>query len=71
MDQLWDTLAEGGSTDQCGWLRDKYGVSWQTVPGVLDRLFRGPDPVKANRVMEAMLKMVKLDIKTLQRAYDG
>ncbi|MBN1966786.1 MAG: VOC family protein [Anaerolineae bacterium] len=71
VDHLWDRLLEGGEADQCGWLRDKFGVSWQIVPGVLGELMSDPDPVKAQRVTEAMLQMVKLDIKALQAAYAG
>lgn len=71
VDYLWARLTEGGHEDQCGWLRDKYGVSWQIVPRILGSLMSDPDPEKARRVTEAMLKMVKLDIATLQRAYEG
>ena len=71
VDYLWSRLTEGGQEEQCGWLKDKYGVSWQIVPAVLGELMSDPDPVKARRVTEAMLKMVKLDIPTLRRAYEG
>ena len=71
VDRLWDTLSDGGSVVQCGWLKDRYGVSWQIVPGVLPQMLADPDPEKARRVMQAMLQMVKLDIAGLQRAYDG
>lgn len=71
VDYYWEKLLEGGAPEQCGWLKDKYGVSWQIVPSVLDRLLNDPDPVKANRVMQAMLKMVKLDIAELKRAYES
>jgi len=71
VDRLWDALSEGGSVERCGWLRDRYGVSWQIVPSVLPQLLGDPDPAKAQRVMQAMLKMVKLDIAGLQAAYDG
>jgi len=71
VDRLWDALSEGGAADQCGWLRDRYGVSWQIVPSVLPRLLGGPDAAGAQRAMQAMLRMVKLDIAALQRAYDG
>ena len=72
VDRLWDgLLAGGGQPDQCGWLTDRYGVSWQIVPGVMGELMSDPDPVKVNRVMQAMLKMVKIDIAELQRAYKG
>ncbi|MBC8061720.1 MAG: VOC family protein [Clostridiaceae bacterium] len=70
VDELWDKLSEGGEKGQCGWLKDKYGVSWQIVPTVLGDLMNDPDPVKSQRVMEAMLQMNKLDIKKLKQAYD-
>jgi predicted 3-demethylubiquinone-9 3-methyltransferase (glyoxalase superfamily) len=69
MDRLWDRLSEGGEPGQCGWLKDKYGVSWQIVPTILTRFLTDRDPVKANRVMEAMLKMNKIDITALKAAY--
>ena len=69
VDTYWDRLLEGGGRpDQCGWLVDRFGVSWQIVPSVLNELLRDPDGEKANRVMQAMLQMVKLDIAELQRA---
>jgi predicted 3-demethylubiquinone-9 3-methyltransferase (glyoxalase superfamily) len=71
VDELWDRLSEGGRTDQCGWLQDKYGLSWQIVPTLLGELMGDKDPVKSNRVMGAMLKMTKLDMKKLQEAYEG
>lgn len=71
VDRLWDTLSKGGSIEQCGWLKDRYGISWQIVPTVLPQLLGDPDPAKAQRVMQAMLKMVKLDIAGLKAAYDG
>jgi predicted 3-demethylubiquinone-9 3-methyltransferase (glyoxalase superfamily) len=71
IDRLWDALGEGGSIEQCGWLKDRYGVSWQIVPTVLGELMRDKDPAKTRRVAEAMLKMVKLDIEGLRRAYEG
>ena len=70
IDELWDKLSAGGSVRQCGWLQDKFGISWQIVPNVLGRLLRDPDPAKSGRVMQAMLNMVKLDIAALQRAAD-
>ena len=69
VDRLWDKLSAGGEQQQCGWLRDKYGVTWQIVPSVLGELMSDPNPAKSQRVMQAMLQMTKLDIKTLQRAY--
>ena len=72
VDRLWDTLsANGGSVEQCGWLRDRYGVSWQIVPTALMQYLGGSDPAGAQRTMQAMLQMVKLDIAGLKRAYEG
>ena len=71
VDELWEKLSTGGSKDQCGWLKDKFGVSWQIVPTVLGKLLGDKDPKKANRVMQAMMQMKKLDIKGLQQASDG
>lgn len=70
VDYLWEKLTEGGAEDPCGWLRDKYGVSWQIVPKVLTELLQDKDPAKVKRVTEAMFQMKKLDIKTLQDAYN-
>ena len=70
VDQLWTKLSAGGSDEQCGWLKDKYGLSWQIIPTVLGKMLGDKDPAKANRVMQAMLKMKKIDIKGLQQAYD-
>jgi predicted 3-demethylubiquinone-9 3-methyltransferase (glyoxalase superfamily) len=70
VDELWEKLTAGGEESQCGWLKDKYGLSWQIVPTALGRLLGDPDPVKAQRVMQAMLKMRKIDIAGLQRAYE-
>jgi predicted 3-demethylubiquinone-9 3-methyltransferase (glyoxalase superfamily) len=64
-------MAGGGKASQCGWLKDRFGLSWQIVPKVLPELIGGPDPQKATRATQAMLKMGKLDISELQRAYDG
>ncbi|WP_053238916.1 VOC family protein [Sandaracinus amylolyticus] len=70
LDRYWNALLEGGGRPQaCGWLTDRYGVRWQIVPAVLDQLMRDDDPARAKRVADAMLKMVKLDIATLERAY--
>ena len=71
VDRYWNALLQGGSPEQCGWLRDRYGLAWQVVPKVLNELIADTDRAKAKRVMEAMLKMVKLDIATLQRAADA
>jgi predicted 3-demethylubiquinone-9 3-methyltransferase (glyoxalase superfamily) len=71
VDQFWDKLSAGGSTQACGWLKDKFGVSWQVVPTALGQLLSDPDPVKSNRVMQAMLQMTKIDIEKLKRAYSG
>jgi predicted 3-demethylubiquinone-9 3-methyltransferase (glyoxalase superfamily) len=68
IDALWGKLTAGGEPGQCGWLKDKFGVSWQIVPRVLGALLGDPDPEKAGRVMQAMLKMRKLDIAELERA---
>jgi predicted 3-demethylubiquinone-9 3-methyltransferase (glyoxalase superfamily) len=71
VDRLWAALSAGGAIIQCGWLRDRYGVSWQIVPTVLAKMLGDPDPAKARRVMQAMMKMIKLDIAGLMAAYDG
>jgi predicted 3-demethylubiquinone-9 3-methyltransferase (glyoxalase superfamily) len=72
VDRLWDALASnGGSTQQCGWVRDRYGVSWQVVPSVLPELLGGSDAAGAKRAMQAMLGMTKLNIAELRRAYEG
>lgn len=71
IDHLWDALAAGGAVERCGWLKDRYGVSWQIVPKVLPQLLGDPDPEKSRRVMQALLQMVKLDIAGLERAYGG
>jgi predicted 3-demethylubiquinone-9 3-methyltransferase (glyoxalase superfamily) len=70
VDELWEKLSEGGEKGRCGWLKDKYGLSWQIVPTVLGELMRDKDPEKSQRVMKAMLKMNKIDIKILKQAYD-
>ena len=69
VDELWEKLSEGGEKGRCGWLKDKYGLSWQIVPTVLGELLRDKDAEKANRVMKAMLQMGKIDIKALEQAY--
>lgn len=71
LDRLWDRLTEGGEIEQCGWLRDKYGVSWQIIPSALQKMISDPDAGKSERVMKAMLQMKKLDIAELKRAYKG
>jgi predicted 3-demethylubiquinone-9 3-methyltransferase (glyoxalase superfamily) len=70
IDELWEKLSEGGRKDRCGWLTDRYGLSWQIVPSVLGKLLGDKDSEKAQRVMKAMLQMDKLDIKRLQEASD-
>jgi predicted 3-demethylubiquinone-9 3-methyltransferase (glyoxalase superfamily) len=70
VDYFWNALLDGGGKEsQCGWLKDRYGVSWQIIPEALGRLMGDPDPEKARRVTEAMLKMVKIDVAELERAY--
>ena len=71
IDRLWDALLDGGSPEQCGWLKDRYGLSWQIVPKRLGELMTDPDPARGKRVAEAMLQMVKFDIAALERAYAG
>jgi predicted 3-demethylubiquinone-9 3-methyltransferase (glyoxalase superfamily) len=73
VDTFWQKLSEGGDqrAQQCGWLKDKYGVSWQVVPQVVSKLLSDPDPQKTSRVMQALLKMKKIDIATLEQAYSG
>jgi predicted 3-demethylubiquinone-9 3-methyltransferase (glyoxalase superfamily) len=68
VDYYWDKLSEGGEESQCGWLKDKYGLSWQVVPAGMDALFSGDDPERAERAMQAMLKMSKLDVAELEKA---
>jgi predicted 3-demethylubiquinone-9 3-methyltransferase (glyoxalase superfamily) len=70
VDRYWERLVEGGRTSQCGWLEDKYGVSWQVVPSMLREMFDDENAKKADAVMQAMLAMTKLDIATLQAAYN-
>ena len=71
VDYFWDALTEGGQESMCGWLKDKFGLSWQVVPQGLEELFTDPDPQRAQRAMQAMLKMRKLDIGALRAAADG
>ena len=69
VDAFWQRLSAGGEEGPCGWLKDKYGLSWQIVPTILVEMLSDPDPVKSKRVMEAMMKMKKIEIKTLKQAY--
>ncbi|WP_447987605.1 VOC family protein [Nitrospira sp. Nam74] len=69
IDEMWEKLSQGGEKGQCGWLKDKYGLSWQIVVPMLDEMLQDPDPEKTNRVMQAILQMDKLDIKSLKQAY--
>jgi len=69
IDEMWERLSEGGAKVQCGWLTDKYGLSWQIVPAALGQLLNQKHPEKANRVMKALLQMEKIDLETLQQAY--
>jgi predicted 3-demethylubiquinone-9 3-methyltransferase (glyoxalase superfamily) len=71
VDRLWDRLGEGGQFQQCGWLKDKFGLSWQITPKVLLEMINDPDPEKARRVFEAMLQMTKIDIAKLWQAYEA
>jgi predicted 3-demethylubiquinone-9 3-methyltransferase (glyoxalase superfamily) len=71
VDELWEKLSAGGQKSRCGWLKDKFGVSWQIIPTVLGQLLGDKDPEKSKRVMQAMLKMDKLDIQGLTQAYAG
>jgi predicted 3-demethylubiquinone-9 3-methyltransferase (glyoxalase superfamily) len=70
VDELWEKLSAGGEKSRCGWLKDKFGLSWQIIPSALGELMGDKDPAKAKRVMEAMLKMNKIDIEGLRRAYE-
>lgn len=71
VDELWEKLSAGGKKERCGWLKDRFGVSWQIVPTALGQLMQDKDPEKSKRVMTALLQMDKLEIKTLQQAYEG
>jgi predicted 3-demethylubiquinone-9 3-methyltransferase (glyoxalase superfamily) len=70
VDRLWESLSAGGEKGQCGWLKDKYGVSWQIVPTALGQMLQDPNPQKARNVVQAMLQMTKIDIASLRRAYE-
>ena len=71
VDELWENLSEGGEKGRCGWLKDKYGLSWQIIPTALGKLMSDPDPEKSKAVFQAMLKMNKIVIEDLKRAYEG
>ena len=71
IDRYWDALSDGGTPEQCGWLKDRFGLSWQIVPAVLGQMMSDPDKAKAKRASDAMMKMVKFDIATLKAAYEG
>lgn len=70
VDELWEKLSAGGEKSRCGWLKDKYGLSWQIIPSALGTLMNDPDPAKAQSVMQAMMQMTKIDIAGLQQAHD-
>jgi predicted 3-demethylubiquinone-9 3-methyltransferase (glyoxalase superfamily) len=70
VDELWEKLSEGGEKGPCGWLKDRFGVSWQIIPSALGQLLQDEDPRKAGNVMQAMLRMTKIDIAGLRRAYE-
>jgi predicted 3-demethylubiquinone-9 3-methyltransferase (glyoxalase superfamily) len=70
VDELWDKLSAGGHKDKCGWLQDKFGLSWQIIPSALGKMLGDKDPARANRVMMSMLQMDKINIKKLKHAYD-
>lgn len=71
VDELWEKLSDGGQKNRCGWLKDKFGLSWQIVPSALVEMLQDNDPAKSARVMAAMMQMTKIDIETLKRAYKG
>lgn len=71
VDHFWGRLSEGGQPGQCGWLKDRFGLSWQIVPEALPRLLGDPDPAKAGRVMQAMLQMTRIEVAKLEKAYAG
>lgn len=71
VDYFWERLTDGGEESQCGWLRDRFGLSWQVVPAGMEELFADPDPERARRAMEAMLKMRKIDVEELRRAAEA
>ena len=71
VDELWDKLSEGGQKGQCGWLKDKFGLSWQIIPAAMGQMLQDKDPQKSQRVMQAMMQMTRIDIQKLQEAYNG
>jgi predicted 3-demethylubiquinone-9 3-methyltransferase (glyoxalase superfamily) len=71
VDRYWDRLGEGGKPSQCGWLKDKFGLSWQIVPSIVGRMMSDPDAGKSKRAMQAMMRMGKIEISVLQKAFDG
>jgi len=71
VDHFWEKLSDGGTIQQCGWLQDKFGISWQIVPTALGKLMSDPDPQKTSRVMQALMQMIKIDIQGLEQAYRG
>lgn len=71
VDRLWDALVDGGTPSRCGWLKDRYGLSWQVIPTELGRLMSDPDPARSQRVMQAMLQMTKIDVSKLVQAHQG
>jgi predicted 3-demethylubiquinone-9 3-methyltransferase (glyoxalase superfamily) len=70
VDELWEKLSHGGKEERCGWLKDKYGLSWQIIPSALGRMLQDKNPEKSKRVMQAMLQMRKIEVSGLQKAYD-
>jgi len=70
VDEMWEKLSAGGEKSRCGWLKDKFGLSWQIIPSVLGKLMNDPDPQKSQTVVQAMLKMDKIEVKGLQQAYE-
>jgi predicted 3-demethylubiquinone-9 3-methyltransferase (glyoxalase superfamily) len=70
VDELWEKLSAGGERQQCGWLKDKFGVSWQIIPSTLGELLNDPDPARSKRVMQAMMQMTRIDIQGLKRAHE-
>ena len=71
VDEMWDKLTAGGKPGQCGWLKDKFGLSWQVTPTALGKMLQDKDPARSRRVMEAVLQMTKLDLGRLKQAYEG